>query len=192
MSRANVDLIRERGAKLFRKAALPKMASDLRSVRRRAAVIGVMLCAGLAGMGYRAWDLTIARHDEYASQGNRQQLRTYTLEAGRGNVVDRNHISLAVNDRLERIVVNPRLIRAHGIQDDVLEFLLGMFDPEHAEYIVGELERDKAYRKLKLPLDDDKIAAIRERRFPGIRLESDPHRVYPRGSLASHVLGREL
>jgi cell division protein FtsI (penicillin-binding protein 3) len=169
---------------------LPEMASDLRSVRRRSAVVGGLVIAGLLGMGWRSWSIAVEQHAEYAAQGNRQQLRTYTLEASRGNIVDRNHISLAVNDRLERIVLNPRLIRAHDKQDEVLEFLLSMFGPEHADYIAGELERDKAYRKLKLNLDEDKVAAVRAAKLPGIRLEQDPHRVYPRGSLVAHVLGR--
>ena len=169
---------------------LPEMASDLRSVRRRSAIVGGLVVAGLAGMGYRAWTIAVDQHAEYAAQGNRQQLRTYTLAASRGNVVDRNHISMAVNDRLERIVMNPRLIRAHRQQDEVLEFLLSMFGPEHAEYISSELERDKAYRKLKLTLDEDKVAAVRAAKLPGIRLEQEPMRVYPRGSLGAHVLGR--
>ncbi|PRP96140.1 penicillin-binding protein [Enhygromyxa salina] len=169
---------------------LPEMASDIRSIRRRSAIVGGLVIAGLLGMGWRSWNIAVEHHAEYAAQGNRQQLRTYTLAASRGNVVDRNHISLAVNDRLERIVMNPRLIRAYDKQDKVLEFLLTMFGPEHADYIVSELERDKAYRKLKLPLDEDKVAAVRAAKLPGIRLEQDPHRVYPRGSLAAHVLGR--
>lgn len=169
---------------------LPEMASDLRSVRRRSALVGGVVIAGLLGMGWRAWGIAVEHHHEYAAQGNRQQLRTYTLEASRGNIVDRNHLSLAVNDRLERIVINPRLIRAHGKQDEVLEFLLTMFGLEHADYLAGELERDKAYRKLRLHLDDEQVAAVRAAKLPGVRLEQDPNRVYPRGSLAAHVLGR--
>src|SRR5690606_15535541 len=95
------------------------MASDLRSVRRRSALVGGVVIMGLLGMGWRAWGIAVDHHAEYAAQGNRQQLRTYTLEASRGNIVDRNHLSMAVNDRLERIVINPRLIRAHGKQDEV-------------------------------------------------------------------------
>lgn len=169
---------------------LPEMASDLRSVRRRAAIVGGIVIAGLFGMGYRAWGISVDQHADYAAQGNRQQLRTYTLEASRGNVVDRNHISMAVNDRLERIVLNPRVIRSHDPQGRVRAFLVEMFGPERAAYIDGELGRDKAYRKLRLPLDDDMVAKVRAAKLPGVRLEADPHRVYPRGSLAAHVLGR--
>jgi cell division protein FtsI (penicillin-binding protein 3) len=198
--RINVDLIATKGRKLWAKRPslpslpqlphLPKMASDLRSVRRRSAFVGVLIGLGLMGMGTRAWTIGVEKHTEYAARGNRQQLRDYTLEASRGNVVDRNHISLAVNDRLERIVINPRLIRANDSTDRVAEFLLSMFGVEQAEYITDELSRDKAYRKLRLTLDEDQVAAIREAELPGVRLEEEPVRVYPRGSLAAHVLGR--
>ncbi len=201
--RTNVDLIATQGRKLWSKRPslphlsqlphlpqLPKMASDLRSVRRRSAFVGGLIVLGLLGMGSRAWTIGVEQHAEYAARGNRQQLRDYTLEASRGNVVDRNHISLAVNDRLERIVINPRLIRANDSTDRVAEFLLSMFGTDQAEYITDELSRDKAYRKLRLTLNEDQVAAIRSAGLLGVRLEEEPVRVYPRGALAAHVLGR--
>ena len=69
-------------------------------------------------MGWRSWNIAVEHHAEYAAQGNRQQLRTYTLAASRGNVVDRNHISMAVNDRLERI--DPVHTGAEGFQAAVV------------------------------------------------------------------------
>ncbi len=45
--------------------------------------------AGLLGMGWRSWSIAVERNAEYEAQGNRQQLRTYTLAASRGNIVDR-------------------------------------------------------------------------------------------------------
>lgn len=195
-ARRNVDLITTQGRKLWAKRSavhlphIPEMASDLRSVRRRSAIVGGLIIAGLLGMGTRAWSIGVEQHAEYAARGNRQQLRDYTLEASRGNIVDRNHISLAINDRLERIVINPRVIRGNGASERVTEFLLSMFGPDQAEYIVDELSRDKAYRKLRLNLDEDQVAAIRAANLPGVRLEEEPVRVYPRGSLGAHVLGR--
>jgi cell division protein FtsI (penicillin-binding protein 3) len=166
------------------------MASDIRSVRRRAKFVAAVVLSGLAGMSWRAWELSIEEHSEYAAQGNRQQLRTYPLAAGRGTIVDRNDISLAVNDRTDRVVLNPRQIRAHGQVEAARAFLTGLLGIEHDAYIAGELTRDKAYRMLKIPVDEAQAKTIRDKGLIGMRLEQEPVRIYPRGLLAAHILGR--
>jgi cell division protein FtsI (penicillin-binding protein 3) len=181
--------------------SLPKMASDLRSVRHRVRVVGVVLSLGLVGMGARASEIAIDQHEQYAARGNRQQLRSYTLPAGRGNIVDRNYVSMAVNDHEEHLVLNPRLIHAQETLSPTRDFLHQIFAAEHHATIDRELDPEipegvdpqkarKAYRRLKVRLDPDQSRAIRTTDLPGLRIERRPHRVYPRGNLAAHVLGR--
>ena len=187
---------------MLRHAQLTRpMASDMTAVRRRAAVVGVVIAASLLGMAARAGDIAIERHEEYAEQGNRQQVRSYTLEASRGNVLDRNYVSLAVNDYEQKLVINPRLIHAREKVDEIRTFLHTVFPAENHDYIDAELDPEvpegsdpssvrKAYRRLKLTLNHEQVRAIEGSGLPGMRLERSPHRVYPRGSLAAHVLGR--
>lgn len=171
-------------------AIVRPMASDLRSVRRRAWMVTAVLFAGLLGLTWRAYDVAIVRHEEYAERGNRQQLRNYKIRASRGDIVDRSYIALAVTDRVFKMVVNPRLIRAQGASDEVQAMILEMFPEEDPGYLAGELARDKAYRQLRMRLDDTRARKVRGARLPGVRLERIPHRVYPRRLLAAHVLGR--
>lgn len=166
------------------------MASDLRSVRRRAWLVAAILFAGLIGLTWRAYDVSIVHHEKYAQQGNRQQLRTHKVRASRGDVVDRSHIALAVTDRVFKIVVNPRLVRAQGATGDVISTILEMFPEEDPAQLAEELARDKAYRQLSMRLDDAQARHLRRKNLPGVRLERIPHRVYPRRLLAAHVLGR--
>jgi cell division protein FtsI (penicillin-binding protein 3) len=166
------------------------MASDLRSVRRRAWLVAAVLFVCMAGLTWRAYDIAIVHHEEYARQGNRQQLRTYKVRASRGDVVDRSYIALAITDRAFKIVVNPRLIRAQGATDEVIATLMQMFPQEDPARLSDELARDKAYRQLPMRLDDTQARQLRNANLPGVRLERIPHRVYPRRLLAAHVLGR--
>ena len=172
------------------RAFVGPMASDLRSVRRRAWLVGAALMACLMGLTWRAYEISIVHHEEYARQGNRQQLRTYKVRASRGDVVDRGYIALAITDRVFKVVINPRLIRAQGAVDDVVATLTEMFPEEDRASIVEELSRDKAYRQLPMRLDDAQARTLRNKNLPGVRLEQLPHRVYPRRLLAAHVLGR--
>lgn len=166
------------------------MSSDPRAVRRRANMVGGLLLAGLIGLGAKAYQIAVVNHDAYAEQGNRQQLRNYTLDASRGDVVDRAHVALAVNDRVFDVVLNPRLIRSVDAGERVLVALTEVAPELDPDTVRKELLRDKAYRRLKLALADDQASVLRSRRLPGVRLEPSPDRVYPRKHLAAHVLGR--
>ncbi len=169
---------------------LPKMTSDLRSVRRRGKIVGAVLILGLLSMSYRAYGITVEGHSDLSQRGNQQQIRNFTLAASRGSIIDRNGAALAVNDRLERIVINPRQLRALELGEAFEDFLVGMFGADERAYIHKELGKDKYYRKLHFRLDGRQAREIRERNTKGVRLEQEPHRVYPRGGLAAHVLGR--
>ena len=175
----------QRGGALVR-----PMATDLSAVRRRALIVGSVLAAAVMGLLWRAYTIGVRNHEHYAELGNRQQLRSYKIEASRGDVVDRGYIALAVTDRMHKVVINPRLISAQGRADDVITALLGLFPDEDAGYLREEIGRDKAYRQLRMSLDDEQAERLRTLELPGITLEPSPHRVYPRRMLAAHVVGR--
>jgi cell division protein FtsI (penicillin-binding protein 3) len=166
------------------------MASDLRAVQRRGWLVGGVLLLALAGLGLRSWNVAVAQHEQYSEQGNRQQLRSYKVKASRGDIVDRGYISLAVTDRVHKIVVNPRLVAAQGQTEAVIAAVMGLFPAEDPQYLREELGQDKAYRRLRMSLDDAQAEALETEDLPGVSLEAVPHRVYPRMLLASHVLGR--
>ncbi|MCA9663513.1 MAG: penicillin-binding protein 2, partial [Myxococcales bacterium] len=58
------------------------------------------------------------------------------------------------------------------------------------DYLQDELSRDKAYRLLRMILDDEQAAIVESWKIPGMYLEPATQRVYPRGLLASHIVGR--
>ncbi len=166
------------------------MASDLRAVRRRAALVVGVLLAAMAGLLARAYQIAVVRGPDYAHLAKRQQIRPAKLRPTRGEIVDRGHVALAVDDRVFRVVVNPRLIRSQERTERVREGLLALVPDLDPERLDRELARDKAYRRLPGFVDPDVADAIYAADLPGVSLEPVPHRVYPRGHLAAHVVGR--
>jgi len=166
------------------------MSSDLLAVRRRVMLVGAVLLLGLIGLGYRAYEVSVSQHAQFAAQGNRQQLRTYKVKGSRGDIVDRSYVPLAVTDRVQRIVINPRLISAQGHGDEVVAAVLELFPDTDPADIREQLAKDKAYRKLRMQLNDEQAETLMAQELPGVRLEPEPNRVYPRQLLAAHVLGR--
>lgn len=172
------------------KEIVKPMATDLGSVRLRSLLVAAVLGVSMLGLIWRAYQVAVVQHEHFADLGNRQQLRSYRVRASRGDIVDRNYIALAVTDRVHKIVLNPRLIAGQGATDAVVNKVMELFPLEDAAYLRDELSRDKAYRQLRMQLDDAQAKSIREARLPGVRLEPMPHRVYPRKLLASQALGR--
>ena len=128
---------------------LPRpMASDLRAVHRRAGVVGLAIVAALAGIGFKAARVALDQHEAYAEQANRQQLRSYKLPASRGEVVDRDFMTLAINDRVHKVVLNPRFVRAQGRDEDVVAALLTLFPDEDPAYLRDELAKANADSRL--------------------------------------------
>ncbi len=179
---------------LLRRNLLPRlsrpMATDRRAVTRRATVVAGLLTACMAGLGYKAHAIGVTQHETYADLGHRQQLRSFKLDASRGEILDRSHMALAINNRVHKVVVNPRQVRAHNTVEQTLAALVEVAPDVEVERVREELARDKAYRKLRVTLDDTKATALMAKKLPGVRLEPASERVYPRGHLAAHILGR--
>ncbi len=166
------------------------MATDRRAVSRRATVVAGLLTLCMAGLGYKAHAIGVGQHDTYADLGNRQQLRSFKLDASRGEILDRSHMALAINNRVHKVVVNPRQVRGQNNVEATIAALLEFVPDLDVEHVRKELARDKAYRKLRVTLDDDQAKALMAKKLPGVRLEPASERVYPRGHLAAHILGR--
>ena len=171
-------------------AALSPMETSGRAVRKRTSQVSWFLGFAMLGLGWRAFDVSVLQHEQYAQQGNRQQIRTFRQKASRGDILDRNYVSLAVNNQSYRVILNPRVIRAQSRTDEVFAHLTNILPDLDPAYLRRELGKDKAYRMLKHRVAPESARAIRALNLPGIRLDQKPERVYPRGLLGAHMLGR--
>jgi cell division protein FtsI (penicillin-binding protein 3) len=166
------------------------MATDRRSVNRRITVVMGALLLGLAFVAVKAHRVAVVEHDAHAERGNRQQLRAFRLAARRGDIRDRNGMVLATSDRVHQIAINPRQLRAQGRDEELLGLLVQLIPDVDQAQLRAELDKDKAYRLLKMILDDEQAAIVESWKLPGVTLEPATQRVYPRGLLAAHVVGR--
>jgi cell division protein FtsI (penicillin-binding protein 3) len=73
------------------------------TLRRRVLCILVAFVAWTAGIEYRLVYLQVYRHDEYIAKARRQQVRTLTLAAIRGDIVDRQNRVLATSADVESV-----------------------------------------------------------------------------------------
>ena len=138
-------------------------------------------------LSYRLVDIQGFQHELYKSKAESQQKGTIDIPALRGSIMDRKYVVLANSLALTSVSADPTLIKDRHKTAVLLSQVLG--DPE--EVIESKLGIASRFVWLGRKLDDEKIEKIKKLKLPGICLtrESTGKRFYPKGELASHILG---
>jgi cell division protein FtsI/penicillin-binding protein 2 len=153
--------------------------------------IGLLFLAftGLLGLAaVRALELGTLKAGGLRSAAKTQQAQTITLPAPRGTITDRNGVQLAISEAADDVAADPLLMRKADPAGAARKLapLLG----KPAATVEAQVTKPRTgfvYLAHFLPADVARqIAALR---INGITLIPQVKRVYPRGSLASQVLG---
>ncbi|WP_429368209.1 penicillin-binding transpeptidase domain-containing protein [Paenibacillus sp. DS2015] len=147
-------------------------------------------------------------HEEAVSSWS----RTKVISATRGTITDRKGDALALDAPAYTVTVNPKVIQENGIEDEVvteLNKILGKPEEELRALVTAKDDKGKEYltsrevRPEGLMVDQDKKDQIDvlvkemkkklkdEKKTPdaGIGTLSQKKRIYPKNSLAAHILG---
>jgi len=142
----------------------------------------------------RLYDLMVRQADRYTALALRNQTRTTTVSARRGDVYDRNMNILATSVSVENVFLDPHeLKQAKENIPQISVFLGGVLekDPLWIEQQAADIKM--RYKQIGAYIDEATAAKIRtyinENDISGIHLEPASKRVYPFGSLAAQVIG---
>lgn len=160
--------------------------------RLRINVIAVIVFALFAVMVLRLWSLQVIDHRQYYAAVNTNTLRTVTLPAPRGLVVDRNDTVLAGNKVENELVLSRVEARADpsivgrvaalaGISPGTVQAALT--DQEYSPYEPVPVLQDA-------PAATVQYLDAHQSEFPGVSVEQVTVRQYPQGgTVATQVLG---
>lgn len=170
----------------------PGSGPALPELHRRLRWVVVLVIAAFAALIGRLWQLQVVRGHQYYESTLRNVVDRKDLPSIRGKIVDHNGVALADN----RAAYNVYALREFdAFAEDQLIRLLGLAEDE-VERMRTRLERgrERDPRGAVLVLDDvsgDRAGLIAQAsyRLYGIDVRSEPHRYYPRGEMAAHVLG---
>lgn len=135
-------------------------------------------------LGRLGW-LQFVRGEELQGKAVAQWNRRLTVQPQRGAIYSRNGALLVGSATAESIVALPSEIQDPHETARLLAPILGISE----EVLVERMERQLFEVYLSRKVDDDVAQAVKELRLPGIRTTIESKRYYPRGNLASHVLG---
>ena len=154
-------------------------------------VFGVLTFVLLFTQLYR-WQIT--EHDELQSVAVRQQTLRTTVEASRGTIYDRNGTILAMSASAEDIFLSPKeIIENDQDQNLIAGGLAEILDLDPADILKKMEKTNSQYEELKKKADDelaDKVREfINENDLKGVFIRPTSKRTYPKGTLASQVIG---
>ncbi|MQA74829.1 MAG: penicillin-binding protein 2 [Solirubrobacterales bacterium] len=162
----------------------------------RVAVLGGVALVMFAIIFLRLWYLEVLSGDQYLAQAQNNQVREFTVQAPRGEILDRNGKVLVGNRTALELQVKRTDLPASGkrrarVFERVGE-VAGMTPKQIRKEIRQQTKENPASPvTLKRDVPYDLVYYLRENqgRFPGVSVERVYVRQYPQGELAAHVLG---
>ena len=155
------------------------------TVQQRIGVIFGVFFVLLVVAAVRTLYLGTVRAGALRKDAQTQQLSTEVLPAGRGTITDRNGVDLAVSEPAQEISADPYLVARPADDARALAPLLGQTEDQ----VLAELSRHAGFVYLARALPARQARAVMAMKLEGISAAPTTRRVYPRGALASQVLG---
>ena len=154
-------------------------------------VFGVLTFVLLFAKLYH-WQIT--EHDELQSVAVRQQTLRTTVEASRGIIYDRNGTILAMSASAEDIFLSPKeIVENDQDQNLIANGLAEILNLDAADILKKMEKTNSQYEILKKKADDELADKVREfinkNELRGVFLRPTSKRSYPKGTLASQVIG---
>lgn len=164
---------------------------------------------GLAAVGFlwavvvlcRLVHFQVVSHTFYKDQAERQQQRTVRVEAPRGTIFDRSGHALAMSVLSDSVSVNPLRVPDRPLAAEILARVLGIDGRELLEKMDRAVEEHKraleekrrprgtGFLWVKRKITPAESEALRSMKLDWVEFQKEPHRYYPDGMLASHVIG---
>jgi len=162
----------------------------------RVAIFGGVALVMFAIVFFRLWYLQVLSGDRYLAQADNNRVRSLTLPAPRGEVVDRDGRTLVDNRAAQVVEIDPgKLPKRQAEKTELYERLSKVLrmDKREIRTTVREQLRELPFSAATVKADVSLavVAHLEERKrdYPGVRVESRWLREYPHDQLAAHIFG---
>jgi cell division protein FtsI (penicillin-binding protein 3) len=133
--------------------------------------------------------LQILQHDELAARAERQQKRTITAPAKRGEILDRDGRVLAYSVDAETVYAVPAEIGDPRRAADELCGALDDCTEADRQALVERLSGGRAFAYVRRQASPDQARRVAALDLPGVGFLKESRRYYPKRDLAAHLLG---
>ncbi len=133
---------------------------------------------------FRLFLIMFVEHEAYLQKANKQHVKKEEISPKRGNIYDRLGRELAISLEKDSLFIDPAMIKG----GETLNLLSNYVKVDFRE-ISESAESNKRFIWVKRKLDDEVSKKIKDLKIQGVGFVTENVRFYPKGSIASHVLG---
>lgn len=166
-------------------------------LKKREFMMLILFSLALIFLIYRLGFIQFVKGEEYQEKAYLNQTQKRQINPKRGTIYDRNGKGLAISASVDTIGVNPKELRdeVEGDQSKLLDIannLAQILDMD-SEMIMKKFNMNSRYEFIKRKIDKEVGDLVRkyvmDASLRSIYIDEDSKRYYPKGSLASHILG---
>jgi cell division protein FtsI (penicillin-binding protein 3) len=159
------------------------------TLRRRAVLAGVCVLLWTAAIESRLVYLQVVRHAEMAARADRQQLRTVTAPAKRGEIRDRNGRLLAYSVDVDSVYAVPAEIGEPAATAQALCRALDDCDRGKLKALVDRFSTARAFAYVERFVTPQVAARVAALDLEGVGLMKESRRYYPKKELGAQLIG---
>jgi cell division protein FtsI (penicillin-binding protein 3) len=159
------------------------------TMRSRVVVCAAVFAFWTVGIEARLLYLQVVTHADLTARAKRQQIRTVTPAAKRGEILDRNGRVFAYSVNAETIAADPSQVEDPAQAARELCQALGDCNGAKLEELTSQLSRKTRFVYVERKASVDAARRVNALKLPGIVIYPESRRYYPKRELAAHVLG---
>ncbi len=161
------------------------MAAQTRQNNHRLYLLGSMLLLWALAIGVRLVYLQIFSYGDFEQRAQRQQQRTTEVAARRGIIYDRSGHELAMSINVESAFAVPSEIPDLASTMS----LIARITKDDPRELLAQCEGHRTFCWVARKADSDTASRIRALNLRGVHFLKESKRFYPKGELASQVIG---
>ncbi|MEW5745647.1 MAG: penicillin-binding protein 2 [Nitrospirota bacterium] len=154
-------------------------------MKARPIILSVLITAGFIAVIARLVDIMLINHQWFLAKAKGQQLKKETIPVKRGVIFDRRGRELAINVETESIYCDPAEVNDR----ERLAAALSQATGKRPEAILAKMDSKGRFSWIERKVGIDETRKLRDMKLRGIGFVADAKRFYPKGSLASQVIG---
>ncbi|SHG94617.1 stage V sporulation protein D (sporulation-specific penicillin-binding protein) [Thermosyntropha lipolytica DSM 11003] len=157
-------------------------------VRKRIATLFFLFTLVFFLLLLRIFWVQFVKGAELAEKAMQNRMRDIPVEAKRGIIYDRNGHELAISVSVDSIYAIPAEVKSSHREREIADKLARVLAMDE-EKVYNRITSNTSFVWIKRQVDPETTKKLREMDLPGIGFTEESRRFYPKGSLASHVLG---
>ena len=153
--------------------------------KKRAIILNTAIIFSFFLVSLRLIDLMILNHERFSERAKSQHVKVEDIQERRGMIFDRQGRELALNVDLESLFCDPETL---SLNDDSLIRLSSLISKE-PRVILSKIPQEGRFAWLRRKLEPNISEEVKRLNIKGLGFVTEAKRFYPKGKLASHILG---